>query len=409
MKNTILILIAFMSLQTSAQTENFNSLLKAGKAIFKEEFDKQDYALAVQLLEKAVKLEPQSAEAHYFLGYAYSRLNSKDGRGIINMRPGLTQKSSSEFELVSKLSPKYTGEMLVLDPYSKRTAEWGSLAIKYLYHQQKDSALWAFREGKKRGAFSDYFLAINRKTLDLCEKNAILMSSGDIFTMSLWYLQNIENYRLDLTVIDGGLINTTWYPALLEREKQVSFGFPAVVRDSIEYCQWADSLIFFNTVDNVEFSWIVKPSYAESYLLRGDRLLLNLLITNQFKRKVYFTSGYDPTGELSLEENLVSYILVDKINCDMSATPNYPDYKSALVPILELTKLVNKNSPDELRFLEGFRAGVLQRLNSEYNEGNKKQAVELLAMLEKFINPQVFPFQSEDLKVFYDNMKGALK
>ncbi|MBC7485671.1 MAG: tetratricopeptide repeat protein, partial [Cytophagaceae bacterium] len=71
--------------QARAQHETFESLLAKGKAEFKKEHSEQDFALAVTYLKKAVTLQPENAEAHYFLGYAYSRLNAKDGKGMIKM------------------------------------------------------------------------------------------------------------------------------------------------------------------------------------------------------------------------------------------------------------------------------------------------------------------------------------
>src|SRR5687767_3120870 len=99
----VLFLLSFLLAFTPAfnQTSEFDSLLVLGKA----EFEEQDYAMAVSYLEKAVELNPLNAEAHYFLGYAYSRLNSKDGSDIPESILPLTLKSSEHFETVIKLEP----------------------------------------------------------------------------------------------------------------------------------------------------------------------------------------------------------------------------------------------------------------------------------------------------------------
>ena len=408
MRTLTVLIFTLISTWIYSQSIDFDSLLQQGKDEFYKEFDSQDYDNAVDKLEQAVRIKPENAEAHYFLGYAYSRVNSKDGKGMIAMNLPLTIKSSEQFELVNKLTPKYVGEVVALDPYSKLTAEWGSLAMSYWHNNKPDSALWAFKEGKRRGGFGEFYLSINRKVLDFCTQNAILISSGDNFTIPLWYLQIVENYRTDVAVIDISLLNTIWYPSYLVKNSDLSFGFSNHELDSIQYIQWSDSVITINSSEHIDFSWTLKPSYYEKYLLRGDRLFLNLLTNNRFSREVFFTKGFIEDYRLSLKDNLNSLILIDRINYNHKQNLTFKEYKSKLLPVLECLKDLNTNSQQELNFVDNIRFDLFTRVYDCNKNGDKKQAKKLIKIIDKKANTKIFPFQSDQSLKYYEYLKEQI-
>lgn len=392
MKTIFLLFLTFTGLSVFSQVDSFTVFLKKGKAEFQKEFDQQDYTAAIQNLEKAVRLKTNHAEAHYFLAYAYSRLNSKDGKGMVQMSLPLTLKCSEELETVNKLSPKYAGENIILDPYSKLTAEWGAMAMTYWHNNKIDSSIWSFNEGKRRGGFGDFFLSTNRAVLDKCSKDAILVTFGDNFTIPLWYLQIMEGYRKDVSVIDISLLNTKWYPGFLAKKGLVQFDLPKAVIDTIDYCKWQDSTITIG-----DFTWTVKPSYYNEYLLRGDRLFLSMLKENRFKRDIYFTTGFGEDMRLSLTEHLHPLILIDKLITNKQAAADFESYKVDISKILLLVKTANTNSQQELAFIDNIRYNLLMQITQYLKSEDKNHAKELLKLMDTYTNEKKYPYQNESI------------
>ncbi|MDB5273326.1 MAG: tetratricopeptide repeat protein [Chitinophagaceae bacterium] len=385
---------------------NFDSLLNRGKAEFRKPFNKQDYKAAIINLKKAAVLNPDDPEVHYFLGYAYSRLNSSDGKGMTNMNLALTKQSSEEFEYLNQLTPRYMGDIVVLDPYSKLTAEWGSMAMCYLYNNKPDSAMWAFQEGKRRGGFSDFFLAINRYILNHCSKQAILLSSGDDLTMCLWYLQVVENYRKEVSVINVGLLNTIWYPQMIRDKALAPFDKPRAVIDTMEYQSWKDSLVWVrNKYANKRFSWTLRPTSFDHYLQRSDRLLLSMLRANEFEQDVFFTVGFDKKEQLSLSDRLLPMILLDKININKEAPYDNKKYVAEMTAALATLKSINKNSADEMAFVDRLRSDLVIHLEESHEANNKIVVKQLFKLLDTYFPEQIFPYSSKETKKYVDHLR----
>jgi hypothetical protein len=390
MKNYLLNILLLCYGGHSAQSR-LNTWMDSAKAEFKKDFETQDYSRSKLYLDSVLSLQPEHVEAHYYLGYVYSRLNAKDGSTMHEMSRTNTERCSAEFEKVIQLQAHYEGEIVVLDPYAKITSEWGSLASAYERKNQVDSVRWALQQGKQRGGYSEFFLALCRQTLDACSKNAILICSGDMYTFPLWYLQRVENYRKDVGIVDISLINARWYPSFLEDKKVVDFGLPRTTLDTIDYCQWE-----VQWVKAGGLSWKLPPTYYENYVLRGDRLLLSLLKKNAFKRAVFFTVSFPPESQLNLKDFLSPGLLVDHLNPRKVQSLPPEQFYQRIASCMRLVQKINRNSDDERRTFDNFRYDVFIRA-AEYRENNLLSERRALVELYKDISSsKTLPFMTEE-------------
>jgi hypothetical protein len=386
---------------SGAQKMRYDDLMRLGKREFKKDTG-QNYKMAAKYFEDAVKLKPNSAEAHYYLGYALSRVESNDATNMDQVSVQQTIRASQQFEIVNKLQPKYMGSTEILGPYSKITAEWGSLAFKYWNNNQLDSAIWALKEGRNRGGFSDFIIANAHNILDACDNNAILFNWGDDNTFGCLYIQLIENYRMDVSAIDASMLHTTWYPLALKRKGVVTFNFNEPSLDTLSYIFWRDSTINIpiNTTGNY-FSWVIKPSYMDEVLLRGNRILLDILSAEKFERPVYFIYGCPKTETLNLESFFTDQVIVSKVKCNNDTVAR----SNIIYNLMSSVKLANKNNSDEVKLVNNYRYLILKQIELNYNRQNINGVKFLVSSLDKYIPEKEYPIE----KGYTDFLKAMRK
>lgn len=120
---------------------------------------------------------------------------------------------------------------------------------------------------------SERFLGLDlaKNILDSCPLNAIYFANADNDTYPLWYLQNVERYRLDVRIINQNLLPSDWYSQQMMKKVYDSDPLPLTFNNEQvkagvnEYFQYVGSPSGNQPIELSTFVQSVIKSGIETY------------------------------------------------------------------------------------------------------------------------------------------------
>ena len=224
------------------------------------------------------------------------------------------------------------------------------------------------------------------------EPNALLFTNGDNDTFPLWYVQEVENVRKDVRVINLSLLQTDWYiRQLRDREPRVPMKLTdGQILGLQPYRERDGRIVFVN-------DWMVK----------------HILEVNQWKRPVYLAVTVPDQRGLDRQlkmEGLVFRIYKDPVNnqfdvvkLDENLNHKY-HYRGFLTPTGEYDTSVYKDD-QATRLLQNYAAGRLRLAAGLHQQGNDVQARAELEKIQKYA--RYFPGVDAALGVTFAQMGMA--
>jgi len=244
----------------------------------------------------------------------------------------LINKSVNTYDRLLKQNPSYN--TLVGNVHLKKFNECfhGYMQMN-ISMQDKEAKLFL-----EKAELSEQYITQAKNYLNSCDKNAILFSYGDNDTYQLWHVQEKENFRKDVAVINISMLGLPAYIDMLRKRKTVSFStLPSFYgnpgsdvsyykepKDDIEVTQLSlkEYLVYiYSRKDSMQYIINGEQKTSSAYPTKNINLFVN---TDAFNKIAGFKTMADNIP-IKLSDYLYNnhLLMLDIINDNINKRPIY--------------------------------------------------------------------------------------
>ncbi len=358
-----------------------------------EQFKKENYGLAIKLMEDVLKENPNDAEVYYYLGF-FNHYNAYDSRPLKGYNSDYSDKILEYFDKALELNPNYG------DAKYFYFTECAAVAHKAYQRNNLSKVKEQFEKAYQRGVIPEWAIELGKNILNSCQKDAILFTHGDYPLNICLFVQLHYGYRKDISLIPLSYLDRPSFVLALEENKasEVLRGIESgltkeQILDMHPY-KWDTTLVEipipnslikqYSMPQNSTMNWLIEPdlysertvsrikgaeSKKQSYLSPTRAMFLNIVETNAWKRPIYFTNTFEDYYLAGLDKYFQSCGLLSKlIPIETQGTPFAIDV-SVLEDLVfhnklkKLKTVIDSNQPRASVILFLYRMAYYQLAN----------------------------------------------
>jgi hypothetical protein len=367
---------------------------------------------AISILKTEIKKHPNNADAYYWLG-RYSHYLVYDTRPFV-------QKSDewSEKEVLGNLKRAIYLNPNLGDAKYFLAVEYSARAREAIQRNHIEQAKKELLEAHKFGGFPDYIIAYSRSILQACDENAILFSNQDASVNAFMYVQLVEGFRKDISVITINLLERPFYIKYMrdgvpnEITKIPISWSDNLIMNMYGYFPWKEQVIKikispqvkqkYNVPDSTnEMLLIVKDKYGGAAMWIGTAAILNILENNKFERPVYCALPYEDDmfefTDYLQNEGFVCKFIPNKVK-DSANEYNKVKFESSVLNGNNYTKLTDIKLHNQPRanyfFVDGRRNIILDYVQFLIKSNKKEEAKSVYLKMNSLMPVSDFPLSN---------------
>jgi tetratricopeptide (TPR) repeat protein len=408
---TFSIILTFLLLSSCTSDDTEVLKARADKALISKNYDQ-----AIGILNNALKINPDDAELNYYMGQVYKQKIFMDGKNINSIDPNLVIEASSYFNNTIAITPNYNGKIFVTGPYSKIQTLWGSLGLTLISKNQVEEARKAFIKGQKEGGFYPAIMEYNKNIMASCDSNAILFTNGDNDTFPMWFLQLVDDYRKDITVVNLSLLNLPWYVKQLKNNysfgnNSISIDMKDQEIDLLRPTKWEEQQVqILDKNNNSIIEWSLLPTIEGRGLRGQDLMVLKILKSNKFKRPIYFSTTVSTPNKIGLDKYLSLEGLVYRLELQKKEISHTKIEDNCMsIYTYEGLKDIHLEYVVEANALYlNYKFIYFKMAEAYFNNGEINRAKDIFTQIERKFPESKIPYSDDELKDQLENFKNKL-